>query len=355
LRGHGRQAAEGLEQWKTVVEERKPLDASPAAITLLLTGEELDSLEKGAGDGKTAGRGRSGGGDVASPQPAARHGEPAQVFPANGAAADGATADGWMGWSAGVGSIACAPTSIWSSTSGADMADLPGGASGLPVRDYKGKKADRLVTRIDPGVVSLVAETARPRARQTAEELGQGKTGVEEPKPLDASPAAIALTLLLTDEELEKGGGVGEIARGGRPGGPDVTSPQPAARHGEPAQGFRANAVPPTGDRGWMGVICGSRSLRDKRFGRRLTDRSRWWGFRTRNRPLVSIRGLRVIRPSGAMREKDSRPWGFSFLIASSVLNSRGQAPLYASVGNLEAFPLGIALGVAPSLGDHHG
>jgi hypothetical protein len=25
-------------------------------------------------------------------------------------------------------------------------------------RDYKGKKADRVVTRIDPGVVSLVAE-----------------------------------------------------------------------------------------------------------------------------------------------------------------------------------------------------
>jgi hypothetical protein len=28
---------------------------------------------------------------------------------------------------------------------GADMADLPGGASGLLVRDYKGKEADRLV------------------------------------------------------------------------------------------------------------------------------------------------------------------------------------------------------------------
>jgi hypothetical protein len=41
---------------------------------------------------------------------------------------------------------------------GADMADLPGGESRLLVRGYKGKKADRLVTRIDPGVVSLVAE-----------------------------------------------------------------------------------------------------------------------------------------------------------------------------------------------------
>jgi hypothetical protein len=33
---------------------------------------------------------------------------------------------------------------------GADMANVPGGASGLLVRDYKGKEADRLVTRIAP-------------------------------------------------------------------------------------------------------------------------------------------------------------------------------------------------------------
>ena len=32
---------------------------------------------------------------------------------------------------------------------GADMADLPGGASGL-LRDHQGKKADRLVTRSTP-------------------------------------------------------------------------------------------------------------------------------------------------------------------------------------------------------------
>src|SRR5450759_1568134 len=41
---------------------------------------------------------------------------------------------------------------------GANMADLPGGASGLLVRDYRGKEADVLVTRSAPGVVSLVAE-----------------------------------------------------------------------------------------------------------------------------------------------------------------------------------------------------
>jgi hypothetical protein len=101
LRGK-RQTAEELGQWKTHHEERKPLDASPAAITLalLLTDEELDSLEKRAGDGEIAGRGRPGGSEVASPQPAARHGEPARVFPANAAAADGRPRiDGVIGWS----------------------------------------------------------------------------------------------------------------------------------------------------------------------------------------------------------------------------------------------------------------
>src|ERR1019366_3548923 len=47
-------------------------------------------------------------------------------------------------------------------------------------------EADRLVTRIAPGVVSLVAEL-RGHERQAAEELEQWKTGVEGPKPLDAS------------------------------------------------------------------------------------------------------------------------------------------------------------------------
>jgi hypothetical protein len=57
LRGCERQAAEELDRWKTHSEEHKPLDAWPAAITLamLLTDEELDSLEKNAGDGEIAG------------------------------------------------------------------------------------------------------------------------------------------------------------------------------------------------------------------------------------------------------------------------------------------------------------
>jgi hypothetical protein len=173
LRGHERQATEELGQWQTGVEERKVVDASPVAITLalLLTDEELDSLEKRVGDGEIAGRGRPGGVEVPSPQPVARHGQPAQGFPANAAAADGRPRlDGVIGWSrlrAVAGGAADGRASLsrfpplepgpdpgptWRG-----LADLPGGASGLLVREYKGKKADRLVTRIDPGVVSLVA------------------------------------------------------------------------------------------------------------------------------------------------------------------------------------------------------
>jgi hypothetical protein len=64
---------------------------------------------------------------------------------------------------------------------GADMADVPCGASGLLCRDYKGKEADRLVTRIDPGVVSLVAEL-RGHERQAAQELEQWKTHQADPR-----------------------------------------------------------------------------------------------------------------------------------------------------------------------------
>jgi hypothetical protein len=38
------------------------------------------------------------------------------------------------------------------------MADLPGGASGIPVPETQGQGIDRLVVRIAPGVVSLAAE-----------------------------------------------------------------------------------------------------------------------------------------------------------------------------------------------------
>jgi hypothetical protein len=81
------------------------------------------------------------------------------------------------------------------------MADLPGGASELLVRGYKGKEADVVVTRIDPGVVSLVAEL-RGHERQAAEELGQWKRHVEERKPPDASQAAMTLAVICTKAQM---------------------------------------------------------------------------------------------------------------------------------------------------------
>lgn len=65
------------------------------------------------------------------------------------------------------------------------MADLPRGASGLLLRDYKGTKADRLVIRIDPGVISLLAVLCA-HEQQAAQELGQWKTHHEERRVIDA-------------------------------------------------------------------------------------------------------------------------------------------------------------------------
>src|ERR1035437_10202443 len=56
-------------------------------------------------------------------------------------------------------------------------AAIPGGASGLLVRDSK-SEADRMATSHRPGVVSLIAEL-RCYERQASEEAGQWKTGVE--------------------------------------------------------------------------------------------------------------------------------------------------------------------------------
>jgi len=53
LRGHERQAAEELGQWKTRVEERKVIGASPAAMTLaaIFTTAELGSWRRRRGTG----------------------------------------------------------------------------------------------------------------------------------------------------------------------------------------------------------------------------------------------------------------------------------------------------------------
>ena len=63
------------------------------------------------------------------------------------------------------------------------------------VRDYKGKEADVLVTRIDPGVVSLVADL-RGHEQQAAEESERWIAHHEERKVIDASPAAVTLAAI---------------------------------------------------------------------------------------------------------------------------------------------------------------
>ena len=51
----------------------------------------------------------------------------------------------------------------------ADMAEAPGGKSGLLTRDYKGKNADQVVYKLDTGLLSEFRE----HERQVAIELGQ--------------------------------------------------------------------------------------------------------------------------------------------------------------------------------------
>jgi hypothetical protein len=158
-RGHERQAAEELGQGKTRGEERKVIDASQAAIT------------------------------CRKPSTGCAPWGACPSIPRQCRAHRRATAGGWrdlMEWDP---RRAKRRRSDRHRTSGAEMPDVPGGASGLLCRGYKGKKADRLATRTAPGV-SLVSEI-RGHERQAAEELGQRKTVVEEPKPPDASAAAI--------------------------------------------------------------------------------------------------------------------------------------------------------------------
>ena len=65
------------------------------------------------------------------------------------------------------------------------------------------------MTRIDPGVVSLVAEF-RAHEQPVDQELEKGKTHHEERRVIDASPAAITLALALSPVELD------ELERGQR-------------------------------------------------------------------------------------------------------------------------------------------
>jgi len=109
-------------------------------------------------------------------------------------------------------------------------------------------------------VVSLVAEL-RAQEQQAAQGSCQRKTHVEEGKVIDASPAAITLAPLLTDEELdslEKRAGDGEIARGGRPGDQMSQALNRLRAMVDPAQVFPANAAAADRRPRMDGVICGS-------------------------------------------------------------------------------------------------
>jgi hypothetical protein len=61
------------------------------------------------------------------------------------------------------------------------------------------------VTRIDPGVVSLVAGL-RGHERQAAEELASGRRASRSASPLDASPTAITPTMICTLQEALSAG-----------------------------------------------------------------------------------------------------------------------------------------------------
>jgi Terminase small subunit len=78
---------------------------------------------------------------------------------------------------------------------GKDMADVPGGASGLLCRDWKGKLADKEVSRIDPGVVAVVAEL-RNHEKQAAQELGQW---TEEQAPEAGDTLVNEITIVFVD------------------------------------------------------------------------------------------------------------------------------------------------------------
>jgi hypothetical protein len=82
------------------------------------------------------------------------------------------------------------------------MAGILGGATGLLCKDYKGKEADQLVTKIDPGVMALSAEL-RALERQAAEELAQWKVVIEAQKVVDVTPAAVMLGMLMSKEQLQ--------------------------------------------------------------------------------------------------------------------------------------------------------
>ena len=85
---------------------------------------------------------------------------------------------------------------------GAEMSEIPGGASGLLIVDYKGKQSIP-VYRVDPGVVSLFCEL-RAHGQQAATELEQWKIRTVVEATVTVTPAAIAMAQCMTPEQLEE-------------------------------------------------------------------------------------------------------------------------------------------------------
>jgi hypothetical protein len=82
------------------------------------------------------------------------------------------------------------------------LVEIPGGSTGLLYKDFKGKEADRLVTRVDRAVLAIAA-ALRAIERQAAEETGQWRLPEKENKVvIDATPQAIMLGMLMSKEQL---------------------------------------------------------------------------------------------------------------------------------------------------------
>ena len=83
---------------------------------------------------------------------------------------------------------------------GADLVDAPGGSTGLLIRQFQGK-LERAVYRVDPGLVSLLAEL-RAHEKQAAEELGQWSEKREPAGDGTVAPTSITVRFVGPGEAL---------------------------------------------------------------------------------------------------------------------------------------------------------
>ena len=81
---------------------------------------------------------------------------------------------------------------------GADMAEAPGGSTGLLVRQYQGAQA-MPVYKVDTGLLSLLSEL-RALEKQAAEELGEWTEKRERPGDGTTAPTSITVTFVTPDK-----------------------------------------------------------------------------------------------------------------------------------------------------------